>query len=166
MDFLCVRCARHRKTCCQTCEVHATLGDVRRIAAHTGLHDVTEFRAPADPAYADQDDDPAWGKYVFRRDGTRRILKKQANGDCLFLGPQGCRLPLEVRPLICRMYPFDYTEVGIKAGELAEGCPLELVRPELGLIGELGMNVDDARRWHQQLYQEIREEGEDECTSA
>ena len=43
MEFLCVRCARHRKTCCQLCEVHVTLGDVRRIAAHTGLHDFNPF---------------------------------------------------------------------------------------------------------------------------
>jgi Fe-S-cluster containining protein len=139
--------------------VHATLGDVRRIAAHTGLNgrDFTEFRPPADPAYADQEDDPAWAQHVFRADGTRRVLKRRANGDCLFLGPHGCRLPLEVRPLICRIYPYDYTEAGLKDGELSKGCPLELVRPELGLIGELEMNVDEARRWHRQLYQEIRE---------
>ncbi|MDA1232200.1 MAG: hypothetical protein O2856_15610, partial [Planctomycetota bacterium] len=65
--------------------------------------------------------------------------------------------PLEPRPLICRMYPFDYTAEGI-SDELSEGCPLELLRPGQDLIEALAMNIDDARRWHQQLYQEVRSE--------
>ena len=34
----------------------------------------------------DQDDDPTWQRHVFRADGSRRILKRRANGDCTFLG--------------------------------------------------------------------------------
>lgn len=159
MEFLCVRCARYMKTCCQTCEVYATPADVRRIAEHTGQQDFTEFLPAGHEIYSNHDDDPAWMQHVFRADGTRRVLKKDANG-CTFLGPHGCRLPLEVRPLVCRIYPYDYTEQGFK-DELSEGCPMELVRPELGLIGELDMNVEDAERWRRQLYQEIREEASD-----
>jgi Fe-S-cluster containining protein len=143
------------KTCCQTAEVYTTPGDVTRISQHTGQRDFTEFRAAGNPDYADQDDDPAWAELVFRDDHSRRVLKKQASGDCTFLGDHGCRLPLEIRPLICRLYPFDYTEAGI-SDELAPGCPLELLRPGQGLIEALEMNIDDARRWHRQLYEEIR----------
>jgi uncharacterized protein len=157
MDFLCVRCARQGKTCCQSCEVYVTPADVRRIAAHTGQQDFTEFKPSGDPIYVNHADDPTWMKYVFRADGTRRILKREAEGDCAFLGPHGCRLPLEVRPLVCRIYPYDFTEAGFKK-KLSEGCPMELVRPELGLIGELDMNIEDAERWRRQLYEEIREE--------
>ena len=46
-EFLCVRCARHMKTCCQTCEIYTTRGDLERIAAHTGLTGFSEHRAPA-----------------------------------------------------------------------------------------------------------------------
>ena len=53
------------------------------------------------------------------------MLKRQPDGDCTFLGEQGCVLPLETRPLICRLYPYDYSEQGIR-DELAAGCPLEL----------------------------------------
>ncbi len=45
-EFLCVRCARHMKTCCQTCEIYVSPGDVERISAHTGRRDFYEFRAP------------------------------------------------------------------------------------------------------------------------
>jgi Fe-S-cluster containining protein len=157
MEFLCVRCARHTRTCCQRCEVYVTPGDVRRIAAHTGTDDFHEFRPAGDPSYADQDDDPTWKHHVFRADGTRRVLKRRPAGDCTFLGPHGCRLPLAVRPLICRIYPYDYTAEGLKE-ELSRGCPMGLVRPGLTLIDELGMNRADAERWHRQLYDEVRAE--------
>jgi uncharacterized protein len=160
-EFLCIRCSRHMKTCCQTCEVYATPGDVERIAAHTGLSDFHEVREAGKASYLEQDDDPAWTQFVFHGGTSRRILKKQENGDCLFLGLHGCRLPLEVRPLICRIYPYSYNEHGIK-DELAEGCPLELLRPGQGLIQALDMNRLDAERWHKQLYQEIRRETQDD----
>ncbi len=160
-EFLCVRCARHMKTCCQTSEVHATVGDVRRINLHTGRTGFTEYKVPENPDYLDQNDDSAWERHVFRADGSRRVLKRQPNGDCTFLGNAGCTLPLETRPIVCRLYPFDYTEQGL-AEELAPGCPLELLRPGKGLIDELDMKKNDAWRWHNQLYEEIRTESENE----
>ncbi len=159
-EFLCVRCARQRKTCCQICEIYATPGDVERIATYIQEGDFVEFRAPADPSYLDQDDDPLWRDRVFRRDATRRVLKRQPSGDCTFLGAVGCRLPLEVRPLVCRLYPYDYTADGIQP-ELSPGCPVELLTPGQGLIEALEMRQEDAQRWQQQLYQEIELE-EDE----
>ena len=42
------------------------------------------------------------------------------------------------------------------------GCPLELLPPQQGLIEALDMNVEDARRWHRQLYREIRLEPRDD----
>jgi Fe-S-cluster containining protein len=143
------------KTCCQTAEVYATPGDVYRIAVHTGLDDFTEFRVPAKETYLDQDDDPAWRDRVFRADHSRRVLKRRATGDCMFLGEHGCVLPLDVRPLVCRLYPYDYTEAGI-TDELAPGCPLELLRTGQNLTEALGMTIGEARGWHRQLYEEIR----------
>jgi Fe-S-cluster containining protein len=145
------------KTCCQTADIFTTLGDVRRIEDFTGETGFTEYRAPVNPAYADQDDDPVWRDNVFRPDGTRRVVKKQPNGDCTFLGSAGCVLPLETRPLICRIYPFDYTAEGI-LDELSEGCPTELLKPGQGLIEALDMKRSDAERWHRQLYAELQQE--------
>ena len=153
-EFLCVRCARHMKTCCQTSEIYVTPGDVQRIGEFTGRDDFKEFRAPEDPIYLQLDDDPVWIEHVIRPDGTRRVLKRQENGDCTFLGNHGCVLPLETRPLICRMYPYDYDANGIR-DDLANGCPMELLRPGQGLVAALEMNRADAQRWHRQLYAEV-----------
>ncbi len=155
--FLCARCARHQKTCCQHTDILTTLGDVGRISQHVGHGDFTEFRAPENPAYLDQDDDPLWRELVFRPDNTRRVLRRESNGDCTFLGTNGCSLPLETRPLICRLYPYDYTADGLSVG-FSDGCPLELLRPGQGLIDALEMNPADAQRWHRQLYDELNQE--------
>jgi Fe-S-cluster containining protein len=90
-------------------------------------------------------------------DGKRRVLRRQENGDCTFLGSAGCVLPLETRPLLCRLYPFDFNQTGIKT-YLANGCPMELLQNGESLVLALDMNKKDAERWHQMLYQEILEE--------
>ena len=60
-----------------------------------------------------------------------------------FSGAVGCRLPLEMRPLVCRLYPYDYTADGIQP-ELSPGCPVELLTPGQGLIEALEMRQEDA----------------------
>ncbi len=162
-DFLCVRCAQAQKTCCQTCEIYVSPGDARRIAAFTGQTDFYEDRRPVSSTYGDQDDDPPWRDNVFQPDGSRRVLKRQASGDCTFLGAAGCTLPLETRPLVCRLYPFDYDAQGLK-DDLSEGCPVQLVRPGWTLLTELDMKQADAQRWRDMLYREIELEGEFRAT--
>lgn len=154
---LCVRCAAHQKTCCQTSEIAVTLGDVHRIAAHTGQDDFYEYRRPTDPVYLEQSDDPLWLETVIRPDGTRRVLCRREEGDCHFLAANGCTLPADVRPLICRIYPYDYDAQGLHE-RLARGCPLELLRPNESLLVALEVDRQQAEAWHQQLYSEIREE--------
>ncbi len=155
-EFLCARCARHTRTCCQDTEIHVTLGDMRRIAPYTDGENVSEFRAPSHSVYNQSREDPVWHQHVFRDDGTRRVLKQQSGGDCVLLGPQGCRLPSESRPLVCRLYPFDYAADGIH-DQLASGCPVELLRPGQQLLQVLSMDIEKARRLHTQLYREIQE---------
>ncbi|GIX47250.1 MAG: hypothetical protein KatS3mg131_1461 [Candidatus Tectimicrobiota bacterium] len=152
---LCVRCAQHERTCCQGTEVLVTDGDIARIAAYTGRHDFWEFRRPADPWYlTPQPADPNWLLYTARADGTRPVLKHQASGDCVFLTAQGCSLPLTVRPLVCRLYPYDYTERGITG--TVPGCPLYLLEEGEDLFTALGMRLEEAQQWRRQLYQELR----------
>jgi Fe-S-cluster containining protein len=138
-------------------QILVTRRDVLRIEAETKRSDFFEFRRPDDPTYLDQDDDPIWRDNAFQPDGTRRVLKKQANGDCTFLGPAGCILSIEARPLVCRLYPFDYTAEGLHI-ELAPGCPLELLLPGQELIPTLGMDRAAAEVWRQQLYEELKHE--------
>jgi Fe-S-cluster containining protein len=155
MESLCARCARHTTTCCQQTDIYVTPGDVQRIAAYACRRDFYEFRLPGDPVYMQQDDDPIWPALVYKdAHGTRRLLKQKQNGDCHFLGDQGCVLPTEARPLICRLYPFDFNEQGI-VPTLAKGCPLELLPPGESLLHALDMNYNQAEAWRRQLYAEL-----------
>jgi hypothetical protein len=61
------------------------------------------------------------------------------------------------------LYPYSYNEQGI-TNELSTGCPLELLRPGQGLIEALDMNLADARRWRDQLYEEIKLEKTEPAT--
>ncbi len=153
-EFLCARCARRQETCCQRTDIVLTDGDIERVAAFTGRRDFVEFRSAGKPEYLDQDDDPLWRDATFLPDGTRRVVKHRESGDCTFLGSAGCVLPYETRPLICRLYPFEYNEAGVME-ELATGCPRHLLADGVELADALTMNRTDAERWHKQLYSEL-----------
>lgn len=42
----------------------------------------------------------------------RRLRLRVDGGVCCFLGPAGCTLPTQARPLYCRLYPFWFTPDG------------------------------------------------------
>ncbi len=156
-----------QRTCCQRTEILVTTGDVARIERHVAReggsqlarHEFHEWRVPPDPSYVEPDAlDPRWVELTVRTDGTRRVLKQKENGDCTFLGPQGCTLTKEVRPLICRLYPLAYTEQGVQ-GEAAEYCPIvQLAPPEGRMMLLLQMEELEIRRWHTMLYRELQED--------
>lgn len=166
----CARCARMQKTCCQRAEILVTSGDIARIAAHTGRQDFWSLRAPVDPSYSEPDpDDPNWAAYTTDDRGRRRMLLKQPGGDCSFLGPHGCVLPTEVRPIVCRLYPFAYTERGLDG--IDDGyCPTETLiprtQPGATMLTVLGMDPRDGERWRTALYSELRADRSHECASA
>ena len=160
LEFLCVRCARQGKTCCQGREIYLSPEDVARIAAAAGHSLFFAWEQPQDRSYLDQDDDPVWQHHVFRSDGRRRTLNRTATGDCYFLGDTGCRLPLETRPLVCRLHPFAYTAAGI-AAELEQGCPVTLLPPGATVLSALQMSIDQARGWHHSLYEEVSRDDAD-----
>ncbi len=45
-------------------------------------------------------------KRLFPGHAWHMRLAVTAKGDCVFLGHEGCRLPREVRPWYCRIFPF------------------------------------------------------------
>jgi len=157
----CAQCALLQKTCCERAEVVITAGDAARIARHAGRTDFWEFRVPGDPDYAAVDpDDPNWVRWTLRPDGTRRVLKRQPGGACTFLGHGGCTLPGHVRPLVCRLYPFTYSESGM-LGVVPEYCPTaHVLTPGMDMARMLGMTVEQAEGERLQLYRELREEWE------
>lgn len=127
------------------------------VIGHT---DFFEYRKPVNPEYLMQDDDPNWLLYTMRLNGTRRVLRHHPTEKrCLFLTPTGCRFDVETRPLICRMYPFDYTERGIHG--VASECPQHLLQPGQDILSALGMSYEEAIPWWSMLYRELRQEWEE-----
>ena len=155
----CARCALTQRTCCQQAEVVVTTGDVGRIAVHAGRDDFWE-RRPAGPEYAaEHRGDPEWLTGTLAADGTRRVLRRRPDGSCGFLGEAGCSLPEDVRPLVCRLYPFDYTAAGLAPAPSAHYCPTALLQPPgQTMVDVLGMSAEDAERWRRMLYAELRQE--------
>ncbi|RJQ65448.1 MAG: hypothetical protein C4519_27975 [Desulfobacteraceae bacterium] len=156
---LCLECARKGRSCCQEHEIYVTWGDCRRIFKYLQRKDFFEYRKCANGAYADQHDDPIWQQHIFRPDGSRRVLKQTANGDCILLTPSGCRLPLEVRPLICRLYPHLYSAEGIDRQWDLECPATRSSAPAVIETGIAGVAQNEAAQWHQLLYDEVLWEG-------
>lgn len=149
---LCAHCAERGRTCCQDTQIFLSAGDLERIGPREAFW---EYAAPSEENYRpDFEHDAVWGR-IFGADGRRRVLRHQGGGDCHFLTATGCRLPADVRPLVCRLYPFDYNHVAIK-GTYGHLCP----EPDNGplLLAMLGMNRDLAEGWRSLLYREIAQE--------
>ena len=155
LGHFCLACASQGHTCCQGHDIYVTRGDCERIGRHGRIADFFEYRRCCHLDYADQGDDPVWQQYVFRRDGSRRVLKRLENGDCIFLGLRGCCLPLTARPLVCRLYPHIYSANGI--AEVWDGeCPATKTQASPMLEkGIAGVQWQEAVLWHRILYTEI-----------
>jgi uncharacterized protein len=150
----CLECAGRGQTCCQGHEIFVTWGDCRRIIDHTRRHDFYEYRKCTNVDYADQEGDPIWRQFVFRPDGTRRVLRQTAGGDCILLTPAGCRLPLTVRPLVCRLFPHLYSAEGLFPGWDAE-CPAARSCGRDIESDIAGVAQKEAEQWHDLLYDEV-----------
>ncbi len=155
LGSFCLECASQGHTCCQDHDIYVTKGDCERIIRCCSMSDFHEYRGCSHLDYADQGNDPMWRQYVFRADGSRRVLKRLADGNCLFLGASGCSLPLTARPLVCRLYPHLYSAGGI-AVEWDGECPA--ARTKAGPLlekGIAGVQWQQAVQWHRMLYGEI-----------
>jgi Fe-S-cluster containining protein len=151
---ICSHCAQLGKTCCQETEIYLTIDDIKRIADFTSQRDFYEYRAPTDPSYLSQEDDPVWASQTIRSDGSRRVLKHITNLDCYFLTSNGCRLPMTIRPLVCRIHPYTYTIEGL-SDAVDQRCRRTHLGSNQDLPKALGMSEDLAKTWHRQLYREI-----------
>ena len=167
----CARCARMQRTCCQKTEVVLTVGDRARLARHVGHDHFWQRQAPADPDDADFDpDDPNWQGWTVAADGSRAILKHvvagAGEGDCVFLGAAGCVLAEEVRPLICRLYPYDYDESG-RLTVAANHCPTTILLADAPagttMADLLDMPREKAEGLRARLYEELRNQTESEA---
>lgn len=109
---------------------------------------------PKGTAAVDDGSDPTWTR-AFHMDGSRPILRHADGGNCMFLGPTGCIMPTDTRPLVCRLYPRNYDEHGFLG--LDAMCPSEVVPEGKTILDLLDTDPDREERWRRQLYTEILE---------
>ena len=165
---VCEQCARLQKTCCERSDVEVALteGDIIRIRRFYKANDFYR-RIPVPPELAATYENPdhhdaTVSLYVaglFDAQGRRPILEKQADGRCLFVTGQGCVLPVEARPLLCRLYPYDWNDQRLLWIH-APYCPHEFSADEMDLVQKIGDTKEIALNLVEQLYAELASKGE------
>jgi Fe-S-cluster containining protein len=150
----CARCAKALgKTCCEPRETEhlamVTRADIERIREHTGLpprrftceEGVTEAGAA--------DFEARWPLYrgYFGRGPIRTTLMARG-GACVFLDRRrGCTLPADVRPIACRLYPFDQWADGTWSLAVGRYGDLAVAREE----GSACLGVEEAETMEEVL---------------
>lgn len=173
----CARCPKVLgASCCEpgpedrlTTLTHA---DVARIAAHTGrsARSFTEEEwLTAEETFAYETRRPIFAGY-FRAAPRRLTLARGPRGACVLHHPErGCTLPSAVRPLACRLYPFEpwpdgtLTVVTERHGELARaaeagGACLAVEEAEdlAGLLAAFGLTARKVRALARALMEEVK----------
>jgi len=134
LKFRCTGCGN----CCKDPLLPLTDRDVARITQKTGV-DALTFVRWVDRMGIDMDDEPE--AFVRLREGKRVMIMRQGKGGCHFLGPDDRCTIYGIRPLGCRVFPFDAT-FG-KAGKLRR---LKLIQATDCLYELDGENDADAMR--------------------
>ncbi len=112
----CLKCASKGKSCCShdTGGTFITIEEVARIAKLVGKspEDVAMF--VRDDDLKSEDDYLRYENLFFWEDGKvvplvyrNHLLAVRRHGkDCMFLCREGCKLPQELKPGYCRLFPF------------------------------------------------------------
>jgi Fe-S-cluster containining protein len=132
-----------------------TCGDIDRIHQVYPVPDFYEL-ARLTPDYEDGGGDPTWNPAILDDTGRRRIVRQKENGRCFFLTDVGCSLPSDVRPLLCRIFPYDFREYGLCG--ISASCPVASESQWLHILEDSEMKYSNARKWVVQLYEEIKAE--------
>jgi len=114
-SFKCQRCG----VCCNNKRIIPSPVERARLAAYLGL---------AEEAFGQEFCDPLSGE-----------LRIKPDGDCCFLGPDGCRVH-PARPQVCRLFPLGL----LRDEEGRESFGIMPLHPDcLGLLGTDGMVEED-----------------------
>ena len=155
MALLCMNCARTGTSCCKNYQISLTTGDIQRISEFLGHQNFFTLETPVlediEPDY-----DPLWLSMILRPEGLVRVLIRTPERNCAMLTETGCTLPYDRRPLICRLYPYKYTEEGILG--IDQACPISKEKEWGSLLCQLDMPADQAKQWLTLLYAEVRNE--------
>lgn len=159
----CSECAKLQTTCCEDVrsEIGVTSGDIRRILEFTGRNDFYHLMPVLEenkyilenPANIEKGSE-VYVRYFFDDQGRRNVLKKNEKKACCFLSQDGCALPLDIRPIMCRLYPYHWDDDG-NIEITAFGCPKSLFKDEQEIRAELCIPEEEAKKLITVFYAEI-----------
>jgi len=152
-----MRCARVGTSCCKNYQISLTTGDIQRVSDFLGHQNFFTLEPPV-PEEINPEYDPQWLPLIMESMGRVRVLKRTAEKNCSMLTENGCQLPYDCRPLICRLYPYTYTEEGIVG--IGASCPISREKDWGAILEQLDMPADKARQWLCLLYTEVRKSHE------
>lgn len=160
---VCAQCAGRQKTCCERPDIQIALtpGDIQRLRDHCGHAEFFERKA-VEPEFRSHyvnpenhsSNDALYVKHLFDEQGRRPVLLKQADLSCLFVTPTGCSLPHSIKPLLCRIYPFDWNDQ-LDLWLDSAYCPPELFASEADLIARISEGEAETRELIRLFYREI-----------
>jgi len=154
MVMPCAICASLGKSCCKGYQIYLTPGDISRISDYLKLSDFYTVEPPVltdiEPDY-----DPLWLPMIMSEDHQVRVLKRGADKQCCLATDSGCLLPLNRRPLICRLFPYDFKETCILG--IDASCPISKDRDWQTVLNRMDMTKAKANMWRDLLYEEIRD---------
>lgn len=113
---ICAQCAALGRTCCTLLPGNEELcfpisAAEQQMILDWGGSPELFAELPNSPAFRNSLDflfpeDRLCLRELFPKGGRHKRLGTTCTGECLLLGPQGCRLPRENRPWYCRIFPF------------------------------------------------------------
>ena len=155
---VCARCVARGGGCC-TSEPGIfgpplTPGDEQRIAEATGRLRA-QFVHVRD---VDPEELAAWEEDVpslkgLAKNGQVRSLARP-EGRCLLLGPQGCTLPPDAKPLLCQLFPFNVVGQSLRVQPAGDCLAVE----EAHDIASLARRLRTSARQLVQLDVRVRDE--------
>jgi uncharacterized protein len=157
----CNECSKLQLTCCESTDIYVTNGDIKRISDYFGKNDFYHL-SPVSEEMKHYYGDPCnveegleiYYKYLFDEEGRRNILKRTEDNKCCFLTPNGCSLLPNAKPIVCRLYPYDWNdrkEIWIDA----HYCPKSLFKDEQEIKEYVCLPEEEARRLVDLLYDEL-----------
>lgn len=160
--FVCARCAGRGPTCCEltpgTEEVCFPVSDYERERILECAPDLGGFVLQPNTAVFIENllrlfpGQRRAVRELFPPGGTHYRLEVDSVGKCVFLGPEGCLIPQEFRPLYCRLFPFWTDEKGrITLLEIKKCLAQQENRSAGKLLAALGTGQSEVRRLHSRL---------------
>ncbi len=148
----CATCASLGHSCCKGYQIYLTSGDIVRISGFLKHSDFYTYEPPI-LSDIEPDYDTCWLPLIMSEGNRVRVLNRTDDKQCCLAFAMGCLLPLETRPLICRLFPYDFINHHILG--IDSSCPISKECNWQSILDGMEMTESKAQHWVDLLYEEI-----------